>query len=88
MGLFSGSSQTSDLSTKTECDYRYGWIQNRSHAQKSHKKMVNPRDKAGIAEEEEKDTSDLKIGARAATQVPGVTASALGLVGPVSVCCD
>ena len=34
-------------STKTECDYLNGWIKKRSHTQKSHSKMVNPRDIAG-----------------------------------------
>ena len=34
-------------SMKTECDYLNGWIKKRSHTQKSHPKMVNPRDKAG-----------------------------------------
>ena len=34
-------------STKTECDYLNGWIKKRSHTQKSHPKMVNPRDIAG-----------------------------------------
>ena len=36
---------------KTECDYLKGWI--KSHKQKSHPKMVNPRDTAGNTEEEE-----------------------------------
>ena len=40
-------------STKTECDYRYGWIISRPHTQKSHPKKVNPRDIAGNAEEGE-----------------------------------
>ena len=31
-------------STKTECDYFNGWIKKRSHAQKSHQKVVTPRD--------------------------------------------
>ena len=31
------------LSTTTECDYLNGWIRKRSHSQKSHPKMVNPR---------------------------------------------
>ena len=31
-------------STKTECDYLNVWIIKRSHTQKSHPKMVNPRD--------------------------------------------
>ena len=35
------------LSTKTECDYLNGWIKKRSHTQKSHPKVVNPRDIAG-----------------------------------------
>ena len=34
-------------STKTECDYLNGWIKKRSHTQKSHPKVVNPRDIAG-----------------------------------------
>ena len=34
-------------SMKTECDYLNGWIKKRSHTQKSHPKMVNPRDIAG-----------------------------------------
>ena len=34
-------------STKTECDYLSGWIKKRSHTQKSHPKVVNPRDIAG-----------------------------------------
>ena len=33
-------------STKTECDYLNGWIKKRSHTQKSHPKVVNPRDTA------------------------------------------
>ena len=36
---------------KTECDYLSGWIKKRSHTQKSHPKVVNPRD---IAEERKK----------------------------------
>ena len=43
------------ISTKTECDYLYGWLKNRPHAQKSHQKVVNPRDIAGNAEEEEEE---------------------------------
>ena len=35
------------LSTKTECDYLNSWIKKRSHTQKSHPKVVNPRDTAG-----------------------------------------
>ena len=34
-------------STKTECYYLNGWIKKRSHTQKSHPKVVNPRDIAG-----------------------------------------
>ena len=34
-------------SRKTECDYLNGWIKKRSHTQKSHPKVVNPRDIAG-----------------------------------------
>ena len=33
--------------TKTECDYLNGWIKKRSHTQKSHPKVVNPRDIGG-----------------------------------------
>ena len=32
---------------KTECDYLNGWIKKRAHTQKSHPKVVNPRDIAG-----------------------------------------
>ena len=42
-----------------------GLKKERSHTQKSHPKMVNPRGIAGHAEEE--DTSDLKTGIQAAT---------------------
>ena len=35
------------LSSKTECDDLSGWIKKWSHAQKSHPKMVNPRNIAG-----------------------------------------
>ena len=44
------------ISTKTECDYLYGWIKNESsHTQKKiSPKMMKPRDVAGNAEEEEK----------------------------------
>ena len=45
-------------SKKMECDYLYGWIKQRSYAQKSHAKMVNPRDKAGNAEEEEEENNE------------------------------
>ena len=36
-----------EWSTKSECDYLNGWIKKRSHTQKSHPKVVNPRDIAG-----------------------------------------
>ena len=39
--------------TKMECDCLNGWIEKRSHTQKSHPKMVNPKDLAGNAEEGE-----------------------------------
>ena len=42
------------ISTKTECVYLCCWIQIRSHMQKSHPKMVNPRDVAGNTEDEER----------------------------------
>ena len=42
------------LSTKAEFDYLYGWIKKQSHTQKISPKMVNPRNTAGNAEEEEK----------------------------------
>ena len=45
-------------STKTECDYLYGWIKKRSHAQKSHKKKMKPRVIAGNAEEDEEEKSE------------------------------
>ena len=41
---------------KTECDYLNGWIKKRSHTQNLIK-MVNPRDIAGITEEEEEEDS-------------------------------
>ena len=44
-------------STKTECDYLFGWIKN-GHKCKILPKMVNPRDVAGNAEEEEKGEED------------------------------
>ena len=40
--------------TKTECDYLNGWIKKRSHTQKSHPKVVNPRDIAGERKKKEK----------------------------------
>ena len=42
------------LSTKTECDYLNGWIKKRSHTQKSHPKVVNPRDIAGERQKKNK----------------------------------
>ena len=41
-------------STKTECDYLNGWIKKRSHTQKSHPKLVNPRDIAGERKKKKK----------------------------------
>ena len=41
-------------STKTECDYFNGWIKKRSHTQKSHPKVVNPRDIAGERKKKKK----------------------------------
>ena len=46
-------------STKTECDYLNGWIKKRSHTQKSHPKVVNPRDIAG---ERKKKNKTKKLG--------------------------
>ena len=45
-------------STKTECDYLNGWIRKWSHTQKSHPKVVNPRDIAG--ERKQKTTTTKK----------------------------
>ena len=39
---------------KTECDYLNGWIRKRSHTQKSHPKVVNPRDIAGERKKKKK----------------------------------
>ena len=39
---------------KTECDYLNGWIKKRSHTQKSHPKVVNPRDIAGERKKKQK----------------------------------
>ena len=44
-------------STKTECDYLNGWIKKRSHTQKSHPKVVNPRDIAGERKKKKKNLS-------------------------------
>ena len=41
-------------STKTECDYLNGWIKKRSHTQKSHPKVVNPRYIAGERKKKKK----------------------------------
>ena len=41
-------------STKTECDYLNGWIKKRSHTQKYHPKVVNPRDIAGERKKKKK----------------------------------
>ena len=41
-------------SMKTECDYLNGWIKKRSHTQKSHPKVVNPRDIAGERKKKKK----------------------------------
>ena len=41
-------------STKTECDYLNGWIKKRSHTQKSHPKVVNPKDIAGERKKKKK----------------------------------
>ena len=47
-------------STKTECDYLYGWIKKRSHTQKSHPKVVNPRDIAGERQKKKNDETKEK----------------------------
>ena len=47
---------------KTECDYLNGWIKKRSHTQKSHSKVVNPRYIAGERKKKEKKKSDLDVG--------------------------
>ena len=39
-----------------ECDYLNGWIKKRSHTQKSHPKVVNPKDTAG--EQKKNDDDD------------------------------
>ena len=52
------SVSNASTSTKTECDYLNGWIKKRSHTQKSHPKVVNPRDLAG--EHEKKQTKQHK----------------------------
>ena len=41
-------------STKTECDYLNAWIKKWSHTQKSHPKVVNPRDIAGERKKKKK----------------------------------
>ena len=45
-------------STKTECDYLYGWIEKQSHYAKISPKMVNPRDLAGVQKKKMKMSSD------------------------------
>ena len=45
-------------SRKTECDYLNGWIKKRSHTQKSHPKVVNPRDIAGERKKKKKKKND------------------------------
>ena len=45
-------------STKTECDYLNGWIKKRSHTQKSHPKVVNPRDIAGERKKKKKEKKE------------------------------
>ena len=44
-----------DISTRTERDYLYGWIKKTVTYAKISPKMVNPRDRAGNAEEEDLD---------------------------------
>ena len=41
---------------KTKCDYLYGWIKKTVTCTKISPKMVNPRDIAGNAEEEEEES--------------------------------
>ena len=53
-------------STKMECDYLNGWIKKRSHTQKSHPKVVNPRDIAG--ERQKKKKKKKKIPVKSATE--------------------
>ena len=48
-------------STKTECDYHNGWIIKRSHTQKSHPKVVNPRDIAGERKKKKKKKKKKKM---------------------------
>ena len=49
-------------STKTECDYRYGWMKKKKTKLVRYTKisleMVNPRDIAGNAEEEEEEEKE------------------------------
>ena len=49
-------------STKTECDYLNGWIKKQSHMQKSHPKVVNPRDIAGERTKKKKKGTGYGIG--------------------------
>ena len=48
-------------STKTECDYPYGWIKKTVTCTKISPKMVKPRDLAGSAEDEESCKFDLQL---------------------------
>ena len=48
-------------STKTECDYLNGWIKKRAHTQKSHPKVVNPRDIAGERKKKKKEKKKRKF---------------------------
>ena len=44
-----------------ECDYLNGWIKKRSHTQKSHPKVVNPRDIAGERQKKKKKKKKKKL---------------------------
>ena len=57
-------------STKTECDYLNGWIKKRSHAQKSHPKVVNPRDIAGERRKKEREKKSAVSKVKSATVSP------------------
>ena len=52
-------------STKTECEYLYGWINKTVTCAKLSQKKVNPRDIAGNTEEEEAKVSHTRAGAQA-----------------------
>ena len=61
------------LCTKTESDYFYGWIKKKKVAKaKSLPRMVNPRDLAGNAKEEDDEVCSL--GVRTVTEVNTHTA--------------